>query len=70
LGQEQIEQLLLKLQIAISEQGFESESDIYRIFIELADVLPSQKRNEVKDSFQELFYKYSFSKELKDEIVR
>ncbi len=69
LTKTEIEQLLLKLQIAISSQSFnEDDTDVNRIFIELADLLPPEKRDTIKDGLETLFYKYSFSKELKDGI--
>lgn len=70
LSETEIERLLLKLQIAISSRSFgEDDTDISRIFVEFADLLPLQKRDTIKDGLKALFYTYSFSKELKDGIV-
>ena len=71
LSQERVLQLLLKLQVAISADSFAegADADINRVFLEFANLLPSAKRDEVKDAFQALFYKYSFSKELQDGVV-
>lgn len=54
-----IESLLNKLEIALSEDGFDEESDVSRIFKEVIDTLPEEKRSKIKDAFGELYKKYN-----------
>ncbi|MEY2665819.1 MAG: hypothetical protein RLZZ480_924 [Candidatus Parcubacteria bacterium] len=66
---EDVEALLLRLQVAMSENTFKSDSEIHRMTTEFVDHLPVAKQQAIKDRFEELFFKYSFTKELQDGVV-